>query len=132
MGRIRAGTRRRPAVTEVEIAGGTLIDHVRDMHKLWALRSRLEIPLAQVSDAEESSETAHGGAKGFKLPGTYIPGVIPASTFYHEGDRVFWGVHDPEKAVVVRLTGERYARLVIEVADPVATTATVQSMIGER
>jgi len=31
---------------------------------------------------------------------------------------VFWDVHDPDKAVGIELRDERYARLVIEVADP--------------
>jgi hypothetical protein len=47
-----------------------------------------------------------------------VPEVITAGTFFQDGDRVFWDVHDPEKTVVIRLEDERYARLVIEVEDP--------------
>ena len=42
-------------------------------------------------------------------PGAQVPGVIVAGTFHHEGDRVFWDVHDPAKAVVIHLADERYA-----------------------
>ena len=60
-----------------------------------------------------------------------MPGVITAGTFYQEGERVFWDVHDPEKTVVIRLKDERYARLVIEVEDPLATVAAIQEALGE-
>jgi hypothetical protein len=60
-----------------------------------------------------------------------MPGVITAGTFYQEGERVFWDVHDPEKTVVIRLKDERYARLVIEVEDPPATVAAIQEALGE-
>jgi hypothetical protein len=33
---------------------------------------------------------------------------------------VFWDVHDADKAIGIELRDERYARLVIEVADPEA------------
>ena len=54
-----------------------------------------------------------------------------SGTFYQEGERVFWDVHDPEKTVVIRLKDERYARLVIEVEDPPATVAAIQEALGE-
>ena len=34
-------------------------------------------------------------------------GLITAGTFYQEGERVFWDVHEPEKTVVIRLKDER-------------------------
>ena len=33
---------------------------------------------------------------------------------------MFWDVHDADKAIGIELRDERYARLVIEVADPEA------------
>jgi hypothetical protein len=35
-----------------------------------------------------------------RLPGTSIPGVITAGTFYQEGKGVFWDVHHPAQAVL--------------------------------
>jgi hypothetical protein len=56
--------------------------------------------------------------------------VIVAGTFHHEGNRVFWDVHDPAKAVVIHLADERYARLVIGVDDPAATVAAIRRALG--
>src|SRR5215212_5532220 len=70
------------------------------------------------------------GLEGWRGPGAHIPGVIVAGTFHHEGDRIFWDVHDPAKAMVIHLADERYARLVIGVDDPAATVAAIRRALG--
>ena len=118
-------------MAEVELAEDTLIVHVRGMDQLWALRSRLEIPLSHVVGAQADPQEAQWWWRGTRIGGTHMPGVITAGTFYQEGERVFWDVHDPEKTVVIRLKDERYARLVLEVEDPPATVAAIQEALGE-
>ena len=118
-------------MAEVELTENALIVHVRGMDRLWALTSRLEIPLAHVVDAKVDPEMARGWRKGLRAPGTHVPGVITAGTFYQEGERVFWDVHDPERSIVIHLKDERYARLVIEVDDPPATAAAIQGVLSE-
>ena len=118
-------------MAEVELAEGTLSIHVLGMDQLWALRSRLEIPLSHVAGAEADPEVAHEWWQGIRRGGTHVPGVITAGTFHQEGERVFWDVHDPQKAIVIRLRDERYARLVVEVEDPPTTVAAIQEAIGQ-
>jgi hypothetical protein len=117
-------------VTEVEIDGDTLIVQVKGMDRLWSLKSRLEIPLSHVLGAETDQEVSLQHSKALRAPGTHLPGVIMAGSFYQEGDRVFWDVRDPEKAIAIRLEDERYARLVIEVEDPTSTVAAIEEAIG--
>jgi len=117
-------------MTEVELTREALIFHVQGMDRLWALKSRLEIPLSHVLDVEVDPQVAREWRKGLRAPGTHVPGVITAGTFFQDGDRVFWDVRDPEKTIVIRLEDERYARLVIEVADPSATAAAIEDAIG--
>ena len=119
-------------MAEVELAENTLIVHVRGMDRLWALKSRLEIPLNHVVGAEVDPQVAQGWRKDIRASGTHVPGVIAAGTFYQDGERVFWDVHHPEKTVVIRLRDERYARLVIEVDDPRAAATAIQGALGER
>jgi hypothetical protein len=99
------------------------------LDKLWALKSRLEIPLANVRGATADPGIAKE-PKGIRAPGAYVPGVITAGTFHIDGERVFWDVHDAAKAVVFELRDERYARLVIEVADPRETVALVERALA--
>jgi hypothetical protein len=61
------------------------------------------------------------------MPGTSVPGVIKAGTFYQDGKRVFWDVHHPEKTIVIDLHDERYNQLIVEVEDPQAAVSLIQS-----
>jgi hypothetical protein len=118
-------------VTEVELTRDALVVHVQGMDRLWALKSRLEIPLAHVVGAEVDPEVAREWHKGIRAGGTHVPGVITAGTFYQEGERVFWDVHDPDKTVVIHLKDERYAKLVIEVENPHATAVAIEGALRE-
>ena len=119
-------------MAEVELTEDTLIVHVRGMDRIFALKSRLEIPLSHVLGAEVDPDLGHPEWwKSLRLTATQIPWVVTAGTFYQEGERVFWDVHDPKKVVVIRLSDERYARLVIGVDDPPATAAAIQGAIDE-
>jgi hypothetical protein len=118
-------------MAEVELTEDALLVHVRGMDQLWALRSRLEIPLSHITGAEADPEVALGWWKGLRAPGTHLPGVIAAGTFHQEGEKVFWDVHDPEKTVVIQLRNEKYARLVVEVEDPPATVEAIRERLEE-
>ena len=63
---------------------------------------------------------------GLPLPGTYLPWVITAGSYWRPGRWSFWCVHDPARAIVIDLTGDRYSRLVLQVDDPVATVAAIE------
>jgi len=116
-------------MARVTVDGGDLVVDVEGMDKLWALKSRLTIPLANVRGATADPGIVREG-KGIRAPGTYLPGVIVAGTFHDDGERVFWDVHDSAKAVVIQLADERYSRLIIEVADPSSTVDLIESAVG--
>jgi hypothetical protein len=119
------------AMADIELTEDALIIHVRGLDRIFALKSRLEIPLSHVVGAEVDAGVAQPPAwKSLRLTATQIPWVVTAGTFYQEGERVFWDVHDPKKAVVIRLSDERYARLIIGVEDPASTAATIEAAIG--
>lgn len=113
-------------MVDLTVADGKLILHVRGADQLWALKSSLEIPLQHVAGIRADPSVAHGWWHGLKMPGTNIPGVITAGTFYQHGNMVFWDVHNPENTVVIELHDERYNSLIVEVADPAAAVALVQ------
>lgn len=119
---------------EITVTGPTAIFEVRSWDKFWALRSRLEIPLAHIRGVRADVEIARGWWHGIKAPGTNVPGVITAGTFYQHGKRVFWDVHHPERTIVVELTHEHYDELIVEVADPAAAIDLLRGALaaGER
>jgi hypothetical protein len=112
-------------MVEMEIQGGTLHLEVKGIDKLWAFKSSLTIPLEHVRGARRDPEVASVWYKGIRAPGTYIPGVITAGTYYQHGKRVFWDVHRAENTIVIDLADERYDQLIVEVADPEAAVARI-------
>jgi len=116
-------------MVELSITGGNLVLHVKGADKLWAFKSSLEISLAHVVAIRADPAIARGWWHGLRMPGTSVPGVITAGTFYQDGKRVFWDVHNPENTVVIELKDERYNQLIVEVAEPAAAVALVKSTV---
>ena len=114
-------------MVELSITERKLVLHVLGADKLWALKSSLEIPLVHIAGIRADPEVAHGWWHGIRLPGTNVPGVITAGTFYQQGKRVFWDVHNPENTIVIDLHDERYNQLIVEVADPQAAVRLIQN-----
>jgi hypothetical protein len=119
-------------MVDLSISGGNLVLHVRGADQLWALKSSLEIPLQHIAGVRADPAIAHGWWHGLRMPGTNIPGVLTAGTFYQDGKRVFWDVHNPENTVVIELRDERYNELIVEVADPNAAVKLVKAALGGR
>ena len=126
-----SGERRAKTMARVDISDTALTVHVTGWDSLWSFKSQLEIPLAHVTHAAVDHEIARRWWQGWRMPGTHIPGVIVAGTFYKDGERVFWDVHDPDRTIVISLAHDEYARLVIQVDDPEATVAAINEAVGE-
>jgi hypothetical protein len=116
-------------MVDLFISGGTLLLHVRGADQLWALKSSLEIPLQRIIGIRADPNIARGWWHGIRMPGSNIPGVLTAGTFYQNGKRVFWDVHDPANTLVIELADERYDELIVEVADPEAAVKQVKAAL---
>ena len=104
---------------------------VRGADKLWTFKSSLEIPLAHIVEIRADPAIAHGWWHGLRMPGTNIPGVLTAGTFYQDGKRVFWDLHDPAETVVMELKDERYNELIVEVADTAAAIKLLRDSLPQ-
>ncbi|HKF52238.1 MAG TPA: hypothetical protein VKB26_07990 [Candidatus Acidoferrales bacterium] len=116
-------------MVDLSIAEGKLKLSVMGADKLWALKSSLEIPLVHIAAVRADPEVARSWWHGIRMPGTNVPGVITAGTFYQHGNRVFWDVHHPEKTIVISLHDEQYSELIIEVADPQQAISLIQGAL---
>ena len=98
---------------------------VRGTHKLWAFKNSIEIPLAAIRSVKADPARARH-AQGSRNPGTSVPGILHAGTFHDGVHKVFWDVHNPDKAIVIELENanhvllnyDGYDELVVEVANP--------------
>jgi hypothetical protein len=119
----------------IELTENTLIVYVEGIDKFFAFKSQLEVPLSHVVGAEVDPLVVQEWGnlwKGLRIPGVHMPGLLATGNFYQHGERVFWDVHDPHKAVTIRLADEQYARLVIEVEDPAACLAAIEEAVHPR
>ena len=114
-------------MTTVTISDGKLMIEMQGWDKLWAMKSRLEIPLEHVRDVRPGKDDP---VRGIHAPGTYFPGIIVAGTFHQIGKHVFWDVHDQERAIAIDLHDERYTTLVVEVKDPEATISEIKAAVA--
>ncbi|SDY52572.1 hypothetical protein SAMN05661080_03746 [Modestobacter sp. DSM 44400] len=69
---------------------------------------------------------------GVRAPGTYVPRVITDGTYFRGGERTCWNLRASQEPVVVELTGERFARLVLGVADARATAEEIEQALSRR
>jgi len=93
-------------MAQVLVDGDQLIVEVEGLDKLWSLKSRLVIPLANIRGATDDPGIIKE-RKGLRFPGTHVPGVITAGSFRTDGEWVFWDVRDPSMAVVIELEDQR-------------------------
>lgn len=116
-------------MVDVRVEGDTVVFDVKGLHQLWAFKGRLEVPRSQVRGARHDPDAVRGW-KGWRAPGTHVPGLITAGTFHLDGDRIFWDVRDAAKAVVVDLADHDYRQLVIEVDDPEKVVAMLSEYVS--
>lgn len=119
-------------MVELAVVEDKLQIHVKGADQLWALRSTLEIPLAHIAGVRTDPAIADGWWKGFRFPGTNLPGVITAGTFYYHGKTVFWDVHDGQKAIILDLHDDRYDELIVEVENTEAAVRMIQAALAKK
>jgi hypothetical protein len=116
-------------MVQISITDDHLHLEVKGMDKLWAFKSQLDIPLRHIRNVRHDPSAVSGWWHGIKAPGTNIPGVITAGTFYQHGLRVFWDVHDPAQSVIIELHDERFGELVVEVNDPLFAVEQIKARL---
>lgn len=116
-------------MVEISVHGSTLRIDVLGVHKIWAFKSKVEVPLASVRQIIARPDMKLGLWHGWRLPGTHLPGVIVAGSYLDNGRWTFWDVSNSRNTVEIIVDGQRYERLFVEVADPEETRRTVRGAL---
>lgn len=90
--------------------------HLDGYERLWAfhLGSSIEVPLGDI--IEVSTDLPPSTWRELRAPGTFLPGVIKAGTYYTERGREFWYVTQPSVLIIDMREGY-YKRIVISLSD---------------
>lgn len=100
----------------IERKNDNFIFTVQGMHKLWALKSELTIPVEHIITAYPNTENLHVKL-GIRMPGTSVPGLIEAGSFVGRNGIIFCDITNHLKSIVVELRNEHYEKLIIDVED---------------
>jgi len=107
-------------MVNLTVTDDEFIFNLKGLHKIWALKSNINIPEENIVQAYQNEEELNSW-RGWRIPGTYIPYLITAGTFYRKGNRNFWDVMNTKKTIIVELKDSFYNKLYIEVENPEET-----------
>ena len=116
-------------LADVEIQDDAVVVTMRGLNRIWAMKRRLEIPLAKITSAAYVPD-ARGLARGLRLPGTAIPGVMIAGTYLARGQRAFYAMHRGENGLVIDVDGWKYQQVIVDTRDPDVLAAQIEEASG--
>lgn len=118
-------------MVKLSIEDGNLVGEIEGLHKFWAVKSRLEIPLEHIVSVQARPPDAQKWWHGWKMLGTDLPGEFAAGLFRTGGKWVFWDVRHPESTIGIELRDEGYKELLLEVEDPEGAVALINQVLGK-
>jgi hypothetical protein len=107
-------------VAEVYCLNDTLTVHLTGRDRELAGRARLDIPLDEIRGVESGRRIARGVV------------MDAGEAFFRDGNRIFWDVRNPKKAIEIALDDETFSRLVIDVRDPNAVVNEIREALRAR
>ncbi|MBT3501934.1 MAG: hypothetical protein HOB40_10150 [Candidatus Marinimicrobia bacterium] len=105
-------------MVNVTITDGIATFELKGLHKLWAFKRKIQIPVSSIKNVKKDPTAMKGIWKGLRFPGTHIPGIIVAGTFRSKGEKHFWNVTNKEKTIVIDIEGGHYDKVIVDVNNP--------------
>jgi hypothetical protein len=91
--------------------GDNLAVRLAKMEKVWTLHGDFSIPVSHI--ARVSKDAPQTVWREWRAPGTFVPYLIKAGTYYTPRGKEFWYMTRWREPVVLELTGEPYQRMII-------------------
>ena len=116
-------------MVDFRVRGDQLEAELLGMSKFWALRSRLEIPLASIKTVRASGEIPKGYF--IRAFGTGLPGLIYAGVFTDYRRWAFFDLRrDRTNVVILELAGWKYDAIAVQVKDARAAAQMITEAIS--
>jgi hypothetical protein len=96
---------------------GQFIFDVKGFHKIWAFKSQIIVSTDSIASVHQNKDV-FSFWKGLKMPGTNIPYIITAGTYFKGGKKMFWDVVNEKNCIIVELKDTSYNLLILEVENP--------------
>jgi hypothetical protein len=96
--------------------------------RVWALSTGIDVPITAVVDV--GVHERKGLLRGWRAPGTHLPGVMTAGTFRSRGEKDLWMAGRAARLLVIELHGETYRHVIVQVEDPEAATEALRAAMN--
>jgi hypothetical protein len=127
-GLVYLSTRQRDLV-DVEVFETQVTVRPKGLNKVWAFRRALFIPMSTIRSARVVSGMRHL-SKGWRFPGTAIPGLVLAGTYVKSGERSFYALRDGRDILLLELEGHTYRRIGVQTSDPFAVADRIATLLA--
>ena len=103
------------------------------LERMAAFRGDVHLPLGSIQSVS-IQEAPYSALRGFRAPGTGVPGVIAYGVRLMTGGRPdFAALHGRGPAILMELTpAASFGTVLVTVDDPESTLAAVRAGLGER
>lgn len=83
--------------------------------RILSVHGSMKIPVSHISSVHTSLPQPTW--KEIRCPGTFLPGVIKAGTYYTKRGKEFWCVVRGKDALRIEMSNEGFSRLVLGITD---------------
>ncbi|MEK6646794.1 MAG: hypothetical protein AABY84_09005 [Candidatus Firestonebacteria bacterium] len=113
-------------MVEILIKSDKVIISILGLHKLLACKSQIELTRKNIKSVKHLDRYLK--PPFWRIPGTYIPWVIIAGTYYGRKRKEFWDViPNSGKGIVIDLENDKYTKVVVDIENPVVTIKEIQT-----
>ena len=106
---------------KLEIINDILDIQFSTTEKILSIHGSMQIPLSHITQA--TGILLEPTWMQIKMPGTHLPGIIQAGTYYTNRGKEFWYLTRGNEALRLELKDESYARVIIGVKDSASWTS---------
>lgn len=120
-------------MVEIMLETNELIIKMDGLNQLWALKSQLVVPyenIQKVIVVDDLKTSDYFGWLTLKA-GLAFPGVIGEGTFYTKDGKLFVAIKEGGTGLVLQLHNEKYAEIVVEIADPQNIAVKINERINK-
>ena len=112
-------------MVSVERNGNQVVLRVLGSHRFWAFKSQIRFSIDQVASVGPVDPTLR--PPWFRCPGTMIPWLICAGTYYGRGRKEFWDRTRGRACIQIEMKSGTFTRIVVDVPDAREAIELLQS-----
>jgi hypothetical protein len=112
---------------KLHLENSTLNIELNTSEKVLSLPGSLAIPWTHITEVKAAEPASNWW--DIRAPGTFLPGVIKAGTYYTRRGKEFWYYPKGKKPLVLELRDENYKRIILGLDDAASWQKKIQEQV---